>query len=314
MDVQSLSRHLYRYKFKDLKEKVGSKVFKPALSSKPLIAQVVVSKAPTRVRPPLIPQGIGELKHPITKKPDLNEVEYKPDVIDPVVKKDDSLLPESAFKYSAKSSYYKPSLSVRQNMEDEVRKRKKAGVSCPHIDKNNKCSALFIRCGARVQYAVPESLEQHNQTHTCLYKPKKIGPYILVIDRNKAFREFCRNTLELFFNYDKRKIVTAQSGHEAMKILNQFKMDGKICGLIICENRLPGFPGYEVVNQVYNRNYNTEIILTKEKDEKCRLPNNFKGLKEIIHHKTLVRKILTKPFHSEQFVKVLKGLDISSLF
>ena len=313
MDVRPPNLNLYRYDFRDLLlERAETRTPTTPQRSEPLIADIFISRPPPRFAP--APQGLGELKHAPTKKSENPDIKDTTDTVQQVDEKDDSWLPESAFKYNAASSYYKPALEVRQRMENEVRKRKKAGLRCPHTDKNFHCSALFIRCGDRIQFANPETLEQKNMPHNCLYRPKRAGKYILIVDDNKAVREFCKNSIELFFNYKSENIITVGSGVEAIDALNRFKLEGKQCGLLICDTELPGISGYDVVDQLFERNYNTEVMLTKEQSRDLRQPYNFKGLREIVPKKTVVKKIISKPFHSLTFINALKSLDISHLF
>lgn len=313
MDVQRPNLNLYRYDFRDLLlERAQTRPASNASRSQPIIADIFVSRPSSSFAP--APQGVGELKHAPTKKSENPDREDTTDSVQPVNEKDDSWLSESAFKYNAASSYYKPALEVRQRMENEVRKRKKAGLPCPHADKNFRCSALFMRCGDRIQFANPETLEQKNLPHDCLYRPERTGKYILIVDDNKAVREFCKNSIELFFNYNSGNIVTVGSGVEAIEALNKFKLEGKQCGLLICDTDLPGISGYDVVDQLFERNYNTEVVLTKEQSRKQHNPHNFKGMQEIVPKKTVVKKIISKPFHSQTFINALKTMDVNHLF
>lgn len=314
MDVRPPAINLYRYNFQDLLlESSRARIAKTGVISDPLIAQVFVSRSHANSSP-RAPQGIGENKHAATRTADSAELENTGETVQQVTEKDDSWLPDSAFHYNAARGYFRPPLAVRQRMESEVRKRKKAGLPCMFADNNFHCSALFIRCGDRIQYANPESLEQKNMPHTCLYRPRRAGKYILIVDNNKAVRDFCRNSIELFFNYSGNNIVTAGSGYEAIEQLNRFKVEGKQCGLLICDTNLPGLSGFEVVNELYNRNYNTEVILTREEHATQQVPKNFKGLREIIPEKAVVEKIISKPFHSQIFINALKSMDINHLF
>lgn len=328
MDVRPPSLNLYRYNFRDLLlERARNRTKNTPPRTEPVIADIVVSRTSPRVVPaqvepadntdqsvPPAPQGIGEIKNAATRTDENPGMENTADSVQQVDEKDDTWLSESAFKYNAASSYYKPPLEVRQRMENEVRKRKKAGLPCPHADSNFHCSALFIRCGDRIQFANPETIEQKNMPHNCLYRPKRAGKYILIVDDNKAIREFCKNSIELFFNYQSDNIVTAGSGFEAIETLNKFKLQGKQCGLLICDAVLPGISGFDVVDELYDRNYNTEVMLTKEQNKELRQPNDFKGLQEIVPNKKVVKKIISKPFHSQTFINALESMDISYLF
>ncbi len=99
------------------------------------------------------------------------------------------------------------------------------------------------------------------------------------------------NSIELFFSYNRDNIVTAGSGLEAIEILNKFKLKGKQLGLLICDTTLPGISGFEVVNELYDRNYSAEVMLTREQNEKFNEPQNFKGLREIVPEKPVVKRL-----------------------
>ncbi len=315
MNVRPVITNFYRYNFKDLlANKPSEDTSKSAEKKQPLIADIFVSRrsaVPSASSP--APQGIGEMKHAATEIgknpiPEDQAIDLKQ-----VTEKDADWTLESALKNDIDANYYKPPLTVRQEMESKVRKCKKANLPCHHADRNFNCSALYIRCGDRIQFAIPESTEQKNMPHVCLYRPEKNGSYILIIDSNKAIRQFCKTSIEVFFKYDSDKIVTAESGHKAIDILNNFKIEGKQCGLIICDTNLTGISGYEVVDELFDRNYNTEVIMTKEQNQQFSEPPGFMGLQEIIPEQAIVKKIISKPFHSKTFINSLKEMDINQL-
>lgn len=315
MNVRPVITNFYRYNFKDLVEKKSTTdTGKTSEIKQPLFADVFISRREAMPSPSSpAPQGIGEMKHAATEGGKAPIPEEQANDLKQVTGKDTDWTLESSLKYDVDANYYKPPLNVRQEMEDRVRKCKKANLPCHHADRNFNCSALYIRCGDRVQFAIPESTEQRNMPHVCLYRPKKYGGHILVIDSNKAIREFCKTSIEVFFNYDSDKIITAESGHRAIDILNNFKIEGKQCGLIICDTNLTGISGYEMVNELFDRNYNTEVIMTREQSHQISEPPDFRGLEEIVPNKAIVKKIITKPFHSQAFINSLKELDISHL-
>lgn len=310
MDVQPTNVNFYRYQFQDLlSDRPSNRTETNTHSNRPMIADVFISRNIANSSPPA-PQGIGEIKHSVTNSATTPIIEEPTEPVEQSKEKDDTWFTDSAFKYLVGSNYLKPDLNIREEIENEIRKRKKAGLPCPYADKNYRCSVLFVRCGDRLQYGTPESLEQRNMSHACLYRPKTIGKYILIVDEKKIIRDFCKNSIELFFNYNSKFIVTASSGNEAIDILNKYKIEGKQFGLIICASNLPGISGYAVADELFIRNYNTEVIVSKGLNE----PDNLTGSKTAIPQKTLIKKIITKPFHSSTFIKSLKDMDISQLF
>jgi CheY-like chemotaxis protein len=137
--------------------------------------------------------------------------------------------------------------------------------------------------------------------------------HILIVDENKAVREFCKNSIQLFFNFNGNLIETAGNGFEAIEILKRFKIQGKQCGLVICDTDLSGISGFEIVNELYNRNYNAQVILTRDEKTRSAAPRDFKGLREIIPEHAVVKKIIAKPFHSQTFIDAIKSMDINTL-
>jgi CheY-like chemotaxis protein len=314
MDVRPTNVNFYRYQFKDLlADRTLPRQRTSTDTSRPLIADVLISRSAANSSPPA-PQGIGEMKHPVTNSATAPVIEEFTEPVEQPKEKDDTWFTDSSFKYILGSNYLKPQLSIREEIENEIRKRKKSGLPCPYTDRNNKCSMLFVRCGDRLQYGTPETQEQRNLSHSCLYRPETTGRYILIVDENKTIRDFCKNSIELFFKYDSKYIITAATGNEAIDILNRLKVEGKQCGLIICASTLPGISGYDIADELFLRNYNTEIIVSKEQGEKEKEPEKHSGNKEIIPHKTLVKKIITKPFHSSTFINALKNTEINHLF
>jgi CheY-like chemotaxis protein len=316
MDIDPISINLYRYRFPDLLLERENRTALPLSQPKPedtLITHIFTSHSNARSIIPA-PQGVGEAKHTYSKSVQNPYAQTAEKPLEQVNQKDDSWFIESAFKYTVGSNYYKPPLETREKMESEVRRCKKAGLPCPHADNNFHCSALFIRCGDRNQFASPETLEQRNMPHTCLYRPKKTGKYIVIIDENEAIRDFCKNSIEIFLNYSSEYIITGTSGFEAAEILNKLKTEAKQCGLLICDANLSGITGFDIVNQLFERNYNTDVMLFKKQSEMLNQPQEFKGLNEIIDNKTIVKKIISKPFHSSEFINALKTMDLSPLF
>lgn len=315
MNIEPSSFNFYRYNFDELIEKQSNRDVKTqdSRADDPLIAQVVTSRSAMRFTPPA-PQGLDEVRQTPLQTPESVTDIDKGSTVQQIEAKDDTWIADSSILYTTQPGKFKPPLAVRQNLEQDVRKRKKTGLPCPYVDKNNHCSALFIRCGDRVQFAHPESIEQRNMPHTCLYRPRRVGKYILIVDSNKAVRDFCKNSIELFFTYNPELLLTAGSGYEAIEVLTNCKLEGKQFGLLICGTDLTGISGYDVVNELYERNYNTEVLLTKDQNDHQGIPENFKGLKEIIPEQTVVKKIINKPFHSLTFIETLKSLDISYLF
>jgi CheY-like chemotaxis protein len=314
MDMQPLSPNLYRLNFQDiLLARSQQRIANNPTQSQTLFADIYTAGRSGYIKP-IAPQDLGEIKHSVTDLPRELELQDTTKTVQGLQQVQEQWSVDSALRYSIDNSLFKPPFSTRQKMEEEVRICKKSGLACPYTDKNHYCSALFIRCGERAQFAIPESLEQRNMPHPCLYRPEKQSEYILIIDNNPVLREFCKTSINLFLQYPLEKIVLASNGYEAIEILKKFKIESRICGLVITDAELPLMSGVEFINELYERNYNSSIALTKDQISNTSQPVNFKGMQQLVSGKTFVGTIISKPFHSATFISALKTMDSKHLF
>ncbi len=254
----------------------------------------------------IAPQGLGELKHtsiPKDKIPypekDINNIKS----INAAV----SVTNNKIFE-NRSEDFFKPPVDVRSRIEEEVRKRKQAGLPCPFADNNYHCSALSIRCGDRTQFANPENREQKNLPHDCLYRANKQGDQVLIVDSNRVVCDFCKTSLELFFHEKRENIRTANTGQKAFDILNEFKMTSKQCGLLICSTNLSNPTGLEIIREVYNRNYNTDILLIWDEFGGKLSKSEMEEVKSIVKDREIIKAVLLKPFHSQTFIEAIKKI------
>ncbi|MBD3346259.1 MAG: response regulator [Chitinivibrionales bacterium] len=308
MEVDPIITNLYRLRFRQILADRARR--QAANNARPdvLFTDLYISRNPNTETPPA-PQGIGEYKHAVTDEPRKEQPDDTRNLVQPTAEKQDTWYPDSAFKYIVGSGIG-PSLTIRQQMESKVRTLKRKGEPCPHTTPKGACSALFIRCGDREQYAVGEDVKQRKLPHQCRYRPEKRGDYILIVDDDRAVRDFCKNSFELFFHYQGDKIETVDNGYKALDTLSLFKIADKQCGLVVVDVDMPGTNGYELVNELYDRNLNVEILLMKELDEHIPKPADYAGDREIIPQKKFVRKVLQKPFHSLAFVDSIKEMEL----
>jgi hypothetical protein len=250
MDIDPVQGNYYRYQFREFLQKTAeSPPVQPVPNADFLIADVFQREQPTRQIVPA-PQDLGEVKRSFsneTKPPvesGVNEIELQK-----VEPKDDRWLSDSSSKYSILAQYGIP-VPIREEMEIEVRRLKKSGRPCPHRDNNSFCSALFIRCGERRQFAIKETREQKNMAHNCKYVPQSTGDYVLIVDDDKTILDFCKATLEIFCGRSEEKIVAVESAEKAIGVLNRFKQENRLCGLALIDSDLPGKSGYELVNEL----------------------------------------------------------------
>lgn len=258
----------------------------------------------------IAPQGLGELKHSATLKEGNSITTGTVSQTDSVqnvnaVNSAVTLASDKVFENKS-DEFFKPPVDVRSQIEDEVRKRKMAGLPCPFADNNFHCSALAIRCGDRTQFANPENREQKNLPHDCLYRANKRGDHILIVDDNSVVCDFCKTSLELFFHEKKEHIRSATTGQKALDILNEFKLTSKQCGLLICSTNLSNPTGLQIIREVYNRNYNTDILLIWDEFGGKLSKKEMEEIKEIVKDKNIIKAVLLKPFHSETFIEAIK--------
>lgn len=254
----------------------------------------------------IAPQGIGELKNSLIAKegipypePDIKNVRS----IDAAI----SIANNKAFENRGEE-LFKPPIDVRSRIEEEVRKRKQAGLPCPFADNNYYCSALSIRCGDRTQFANPENREQKNMPHNCLYRAKEMGDQVLIVDSNRVICDFCKSSLELFFHVKKDNIKSAFSGQRAFDILNEFKLTSKQCGLLICSTNMSNPSALEIIREVYNRNYNTDILLIWDEFGGKLTKHEMEEMKVIVQDNEIIKAVLLKPFHSQTFIEAIKKI------
>lgn len=303
---------MYRYNFQDLIQKKSSlRLAQTETKPDRFIAEVMTSRPHLYTSIPA-PQGIGEHKHHIIKNdktpPQLHQRKKS---IKQVQTKDNTWSTDTTHEHFPYQEYtkFKPPLYLRKKMEAEIQKRKKAGMPCPFTDKNHHCSALFLRCGDREQFATPETLEQQNLPHTCLYTPEKDKPFILIVDKSDTIRVFCKNAIELFLNYPSSKIITRSSTDQIIPVLTTFKTEKKLCGLLISEITESDLTDtHSFLHTLYERNHALEVILLISNNETAKKVKNCHNTAAVYPYISLVRKILLKPFHSDEFIEALKTI------
>lgn len=201
-------------------------------------------------------------------------------------------------------------LTPRSVKEDRVREAKKQRKECPFKSPQGECLQKEIRCGERSQYSLRENSKQNRLPHQCFYTPHFIGDHILIVDDNNTMVDFCLNSLKLFAHYPNDKIITASSGALAIERLKSLKLQNRKIGLVVINLSLPEMSGYTLVNELYTRNYDTEIVLINNKTKQK--PLLYHGDKKITESQTFVSATIEAPFHSEEFIGTLKGLTFGT--
>jgi CheY-like chemotaxis protein len=272
---------------------------KPVLFTDVLTLQHIKNQQVTPIDP-------GEQKHAVLDKKSLgdttdNSIPVK-QVQEPVI----ATAMEYAHRYRQMSKFDRADL--RRKMEDRVRRSKRAGSECPFKDDQGQCTALFIRCGDRLQFSMRESGSERTFLHRCLYDWRLRGDRVLIVDDEEKMRNFCSSAFALFLHIDESRISTAPSVDRAIDLLMRSKIEGRKFGLVITDILMPGKSGYDLVNELYDRNFDVEIVLMKEEHEAVRFPQEYRGNAEVLPNRPFVSGILIKPFHSETLVLEVKKL------
>ncbi|MBD3419766.1 MAG: response regulator [Chitinivibrionales bacterium] len=311
MEVNPILPSYYRLKFRDL---ILSRRRSATTQRE---ADVLITDVYTSGRAgkgaPAVAQGIAsEHKNAVADEHRTNAFIQEQDTVQQPVPKTDDWQAETSYRYVAGSAHGPPP-EVRRRMENVVRKRKKANLPCPYKNRQNCCTATFIRCGDRIQFSNRESVKQQGLPHGCNYQPGLADKQILIVDEDRNILEFCKNTIEIFFGIAGGRISFANSSEHAIDVLNEFKMQGIQCGLCIADIDLPGSSGYELVNELYERNHTMEIILLSEQDLVIPMPEKYTGGIEIVPGHRYVKTVIKKPFHSAQFVEEIKAVGFKPL-
>jgi CheY-like chemotaxis protein len=197
---------------------------------------------------------------------------------------------------------------LRKLMEDAARKSKRSGEPCPYCNPRNMCIRPYIRCGERMQFSTRESIDQRIQPHRCNYDLTCGGSNVLVVAESKTVRDFLTNSLVMFLYLDPGNIHAASSGPEAIVILNRCKLENKRCRLVISDISMQGLNGFELVNEIFARNWETNIVLLNDKNTTVPKPARYAGDIEIVPGEPLVKAIVQKPFHSNEIVTIASSL------
>ncbi len=110
---------------------------------------------------------------------------------------------------------------------------------------------------------------------------------ILVVDDEPTLS----NMLKDILSQQGYRMLEANNGEQALKLLQHNHID-----LVISDIRMPGMDGYELVKQIETRFPDTRVQLVSGYSE------------NIDPERVLHKKILFKPFHSEELVERVRAL------
>jgi CheY-like chemotaxis protein len=282
---------------------IRNQVAKPVVFADVLTLQTIRNQTV----PPIDP---GEMKHSTLDKKSLGDTVENSIPLKPLVQPDAATAMEYARRYQMESRIDHSDL--RRKMEDRVRRSKRAGSECPFKNENGQCSALFIRCGDRLQFSMRETGSERRYLHRCSWDWRNRGGKVLIVDDDEKMRDFCASSFSLFMHIDESGIVTASSVDRAIDALMRSKIDGNKFGLVITDILMPGRTGYDLVNELYERNFEVEIVLMKEEHDSVRVPSEYRGALEVLPNRPFVSGILIKPFHSDALVMEVEKLRFGS--
>jgi CheY-like chemotaxis protein len=305
MNIQGITPSFYRYNLDAALDEPGSPL--PGAKQDYLFVDMVMGVKPpqTAVR---APQDIGELKHPLADEKNAAPKTENTINVPSIEEAARSSTADHAQRYRMFSRLNL--LESRKKMEDSVRLVKRQRKGCPYCADDRMCAKVFIRCGERAQFSMRESASQQVMAHSCNYAPHSRPGGVLIVDGDAHLSEFCKQTITLFLRRDGAEIQTTDSAAQAIELLKQSKVAGRRFGLVIVDASLPDGGGYWLVNELFRRNHDVNILLTQERRWSKKFPPDYMGNIEVAPSERFVSVVLAKPFHSEDLVKALKKLGV----
>jgi hypothetical protein len=298
MDLGNLTSDYYRY---NLDTSLSPARINQTRQSYIIVDSVMGVKA-SQYYPP---QDIGELRHaPLDDKPVRAQVGNGLPLKE-IDQANSGTTAEHAYRYRSFSR--RDLLDSRKTLENLVRSIKRQGLECPFRNED-LCSKVFIRCGERLQFSMRETITQQMQPHKCNYSGLSRGTGVLIVDSDVRIRDFCKQTLALFSGCTSDDIVATDTVSSAIGILNDAKLYGRKFGLVIIDDTLPENGGYWLVNELFRRNYDANIILTKSDNSATFPPEGYLGDTEVAPRENFVSVVLKKPFHSETLISALEKI------
>jgi CheY-like chemotaxis protein len=269
-----------------------------------LFSDVLTMKTIANRQPPAADPG--EAKHvPFDKK---TSGDFAPNTIN-IKRLDPASEPQSAdYARSYREQSRIDASDLRKKMEDRIRRCKRASSPCPFKDDNGQCGMPFVRCGDRLQFSMRETGVERQFFHRCTYDWRNRGENVLIVDDDPTMLDFCKSSFALFLNFDAEKIVTASSAAQAIDLLARSKVEGRKFGLVISDIVMPGRSGFDLVSELYNRNFDVEVVLMREAHELPVSPPDYRGEVEVLPNIPFVTTTLIKPFHSETLVAEVRKL------
>jgi CheY-like chemotaxis protein len=303
MDINLLPSY-YRYNLDGSLQEI---VPAPPSRQDIIFADIISGANPASIAPKA-PQDLGEFKHVLVDE------QYQPAGTTPdnsgVIRVIEHVFRGSTADQAQRYRTFSRMnlMESRKHMEDSLRVLQRLRKPCPYCTEENLCAKVFIRCGSRAQFSQRETMAQQGMPHECIYAPNARGNGVLIVEGDEHVREFCKQSLALFFNLDNERITTTGSAAMAIEELNRSKIEKKRFGLVIVDAGLPRGSGYWLVDELFKRNFDADILMTRDPSVYSPTPKDFSGNVEILPNDRFVNIVLAKPFHSEALVGALKKL------
>jgi len=198
----------------------------------------------------------------------------------------------------------------RLKTENEIRKLKRACRRCP-FESYGMCTNIFIRCGERQQYAVPESVTERRLAHLCNYHPavSKQEFRVLVVDDDPMVCELCVDLMKAL-GLKAENVVRAGNVAEAEARLKEAKIRNQVVHVVLIDLRMPGPSGFHLVNHMVERNFNSRILLMSGYAETAEKPFNYMGQAEIIPGHFVVKHFLKKPIPFAEISRQMREIEL----
>src|SRR3989339_961902 len=200
-------------------------------------------------------------------------------------------------------------LSDRLETENTLRMIKRAGPKCP-FETEGLCSRINIRCGERQQFGSPEDDSDQRLPHQCNYRShlsiKEL--HVLVVDDEPMIGQLCIEFFEVA-GMTRENIDRAEDVEEAKIRLQDSKLENKPYHIILSDIKMKNTTGYQLVQHLIERNFNSRILLMSGYVEETDFPSNYLGTKEILPGRLVVSEFFRKPINLTDFTTVVRKIE-----
>jgi CheY-like chemotaxis protein len=197
----------------------------------------------------------------------------------------------------------------RMHVEHDIRVAKRQGLPCPYAQEG-RCINLRVRCGERQQLAERETPATERLPHSCLYQSRPgVADYtILVVEDNPLAREVAVEYLTSL-GVARHRLELAGNVSEARAALTRGKQEGRVFCLVVSDVHLGDEKGYDLVDHLVERNFNSRILLTSSETYMESASGAYLGDHEVMEGEKVVSGFLPKPFSMRDLHAALKSVE-----